>query len=87
MRLRRALVLAAPALPLSAADASPQSAVASNLEVVATSPHQWTGIGVAANGRIYVNFPRWSDDLPMSVGVLRDNGSMLPFPDAAWNSW
>lgn len=57
------------------------------IELVATSPHQWTGIGVTTNDRIYVNFPRWSDEVPISVGTLRDNGSVLPFPDAGWNSW
>ena len=64
-----------------------QSASQDQIELVATSPHQWTGIGVTANGRIYVNFPRWSDEVPVSVGTLRDNGSVLPFPDAGWNSW
>ena len=64
-----------------------QSASQKPIELVATSPHQWTGIGVASSGRIYVNFPRWSDDVPISVGYLRDDGSVLPFPDAGWNSW
>ena len=69
------------------ADVDAQSASPKPIELVATSPHQWTGIGVTANGRIYVNFPRWSDEVPISVGTLRDNGSVLPFPDAGWNSW
>ncbi len=69
------------------ADGNAQAAAQDEIEVVATSPRQWTGIGVASSGRIYVSFPRWSDDVPISVGSLRDNGSVLPFPDADWNSW
>jgi len=69
------------------ANVDAQSASPRPIELVATSPHQWTGIGVTAKGRIYVNFPRWSDEVPISVGTLRDNGSVLPFPDAGWNSW
>ena len=88
MRLCGPTVLAALALSAITGEARPQdSNDRFTLEVVATSPHQWTGIGVTADGRIYVNFPRWSDDIPMSVGVLRDDGSVLPFPDTGWNSW
>lgn len=79
------VALAAWVLLPTGADA--QSASQDPIERVATSPNQWTGIGVASSGRIYVNFPRWSEDVPISVGYLRDDGSVLPFPDAAWNSW
>lgn len=88
MRLRRPEVLALLALLAIAGEARPQQPTdRSALELVGTSPFQWTGIGVTADGRIYVCFPRWSDDVPVSVGVLRDDGGVLPFPDATWNSW
>ena len=64
-----------------------QSVSQDRIELVATSPHQWTGIGVASSGRIYVNFPRWSEDVSISVGYLGSDGRVLPFPDSAWNSW
>ncbi len=43
-----------------------------------------TGVTVAADGRIFVNFPRWGDAVPFTVGELRD-GEVRPFPDAATN--
>jgi sugar lactone lactonase YvrE len=72
---------------VSACEAAQQQGAEPEIEQVATSPHQWTGIGVTSSGRIYVNFPRWSDDVPISVGYLGGDGGVLPFPDAAWNSW
>ncbi|MDF2995859.1 MAG: major royal jelly protein [Xanthobacteraceae bacterium] len=43
-----------------------------------------TGVTVAADGRIFVNYPRWGDDVPFTVAELRD-GRAVPFPDAASN--
>ncbi|WP_225412175.1 SMP-30/gluconolactonase/LRE family protein [Stigmatella hybrida] len=56
------------------------------LELLARSPRQWTGIAVSNEGRIFVNFPRWSEDVPTSVAEVKD-GAIVPWPDAAWNSW
>ncbi|MBN2416093.1 hypothetical protein JXO52_09635 [bacterium] len=57
------------------------------IETVAESRHLWTGIAVSAGGRMFVNFPRWSPDIPMSVAELTVGGDPAPFPDPAWNSW
>lgn len=43
-----------------------------------------TGVSVAENGRIFVNFPRWGDAVPFTVGELRD-GQVVPYPDLAMN--
>ncbi|MHC5010507.1 MAG: L-dopachrome tautomerase-related protein [Planctomycetota bacterium] len=56
------------------------------LELVAESPRQWTGVAVAPDGRLFVNFPRWSDDVPVSVAELVD-GVPVPYPDERWNGW
>ena len=38
---------------------------------VARCRWQWTGVAVARDGRVFVNFPRWSDDLPLqAISVL-----------------
>jgi hypothetical protein len=37
------------------------------LEQVVAFDHQVTGITVSADGRTFVNFPRWTDDAPVSV--------------------
>jgi len=43
-----------------------------------------TGVSVAADGRIFVNFPRWGDDVPFTVGEIR-NGKVVAYPDATIN--
>ncbi len=72
------------ALPLAAQTPAPQPALAS-LEVVAESSRLWTGVAVAPDGRIFVNYPFWYDDPPFSVGVLGKDGTARPYPDEAWN--
>mgnify|MGYP006277668223 CR=1 FL=1 len=57
------------------------------LKEVAQSERQWTGIAFSRDGRMFVNFPRWSDNVPVSVAVVQSDGSLLPYPDKEWNSW
>ena len=57
------------------------------LIIVAENTNQWTGVAVSFEGRMFVNFPRWSDDIPMSVGELDENGNVTPYPDEVWNAW
>ncbi|WP_441228104.1 L-dopachrome tautomerase-related protein [Tardiphaga sp. 20_F10_N6_6] len=45
-----------------------------------------TGVSVAADGRIFINFPRWGDDVPFTVGEIR-NGEVVAYPDAAINKF
>lgn len=63
--------------------AAPEGA---KLQLVAAFDHQVTGVAVAKDGRIFVNFPRWTEDSPISVGELK-NGKVVPYPDPDWNSW
>ena len=57
------------------------------LTQVAAFEHQVTGVTVAKDGRIFVNFPRWSEDAPISVAEVMKDGSIKPYPNAEWNSW
>lgn len=43
-----------------------------------------TGVSVSHSGRIFVNFPRWGDDVPATVVELVE-GRAVPFPDATVN--
>ncbi|QSB20748.1 gluconolaconase [Pseudomonas sp. 15A4] len=43
-----------------------------------------TGVTVTETGRIFVNFPHWGDDVPFTVGEIRD-GKVIAYPDAAIN--
>jgi sugar lactone lactonase YvrE len=45
-----------------------------------------TGVTVAPDGRIFVNFPRWGDEVPFTVGEIR-GGRVVPYPDAAINAF
>lgn len=62
-------------------------AAADSLIEVATGERQWTGIAVSRTGRIFVNFPRWSSDVPVSVGELKADGTVRPYPDEERNGW
>ena len=59
---------------------------AAQLQEVASFPDkQITGVGVSAkSGRIFVNFPYWSDDHSISVAEIV-NGQPKAFPDDEWN--
>jgi len=57
------------------------------LTQVAQFDHQVTGVAVVEDGRRFVNFPRWTDDAPISVAEVAKDGSLKPYPDAKWNSW
>ncbi|MCK2054585.1 major royal jelly family protein [Methylobacterium sp. 37f] len=95
--LRTALCAVALASPLLASPSRAQTAPvapaptattppAATLTKVASFEHQVTGVTVSKDGRIFVNFPRWTEDTEVSVAELKD-GKLVPFPDAAWNSW
>ncbi len=83
-----------PIRPLrSAPDTDPPQALEAKVKTgtalieVAASERRWTGIAVSKEGRIFVCFPRWSDDVPVSVGEVMESGRVRPFPDTAWNHW
>lgn len=45
-----------------------------------------TGVTVAADGRIFVNFPRWGDEVTFTVGVIQD-GKVVAYPDQNINTF
>jgi sugar lactone lactonase YvrE len=57
------------------------------LQQVAGFEHQVTGVTVSRDGRIFVNFPRWTEDAPISVAEVTREGQIKPYPDDQWNSW
>lgn len=86
MKLTPALVVAASLLvpPISVLAKPPPPAV--QLTQVARFGHQVTGVTVAEDGRIFVSFPRWTEDTAVSVAELK-NGAVVPYPDERWNTW
>jgi sugar lactone lactonase YvrE len=79
--VRLAFLLICCAVPGLACSAAPR------LEEMATCPRLWTGIAVAPDGRVFVSFPRWSAEVPISLGLLQPDGSVRPYPDEEWNGW
>jgi hypothetical protein len=64
------------------------------------SDRQWTGVAVALapSERVFVSYPRWSDDVPVSVEELSFSfvtdsrrtvpvTSAAPYPNEEWNAW
>jgi len=45
-----------------------------------------TGVTVANDGRIFINFPRWGDDVPFTVGVIKD-GRVVAYPSKEVNKF
>jgi sugar lactone lactonase YvrE len=43
-----------------------------------------TGVSVSRQGRIFVNFPKWGDDVRFTVAEIRD-GELVPYPSQAFN--
>ena len=57
------------------------------LEVVATFPGPMpTGVTVSRHNRIFVNFPRWGDDVPFTVAEVVE-GKAVAYPNAQINDW
>ena len=57
---------------------------AGDLKVTASSDRQWTGVAVSDQGRVFVNYPYWSDEVPVSVAEIVD-GQAVPYPSPEWN--
>ena len=63
------------------------TATSGTLTQVATFEQQVTGVAVSPQGRIFVNFPRWEQDVEVSVAEVMKDGSLKPYPNAEWNAW
>lgn len=49
-----------------------------------TSGPMPTGVTVSSRGRLFVNFPRWGDDVAFTVGEIKD-GRVVAYPSEAMN--
>jgi sugar lactone lactonase YvrE len=56
------------------------------LKEFASFPNQQvTSVAASKTGRVFVNFPRWSDEHGISVAEIV-NGQLRPFPSNTWNA-
>jgi len=56
-------------------------------EVFSDDTFQITGVTMSKRGRLFVNYPRWSDMYLNAVVEVLPDGSTRPFPDERWNGW
>ena len=84
MTIARRTLLATAA---AAAVATPATAQTDPLTRIAQFEQQVTGVAVSKDGRIFVNFPRWEQDVAVSVAEVMRDGSLRPYPNAEWNAW
>lgn len=88
---RRDVLLGMAAVPLASLargqNASQNGLRPLQLVATFTHPRQVTGVAVSPSGRIFVNFPRWEEDVAISVAEVGPGGALTPFPDAAWNAY
>ena len=83
---RLVILIFAVALAVICMSVLPGIAENSSLEAVAFSNAQWTGLAVSKDGRLFVNYPRWSDSVTISVAEL-NNGKPVPYPNNTLNDW
>ncbi|WP_158874324.1 SMP-30/gluconolactonase/LRE family protein [Antarcticirhabdus aurantiaca] len=67
-------------------EASPaRGAGAMELAHLADAPSTPTGLAIAPDGRVFVMMPRFSADVPFTLGEVPPDGSVVPYPDAETN--
>ena len=81
--ISRCLLAAGLALITGAANAQTSQTLTSE----AAFEHQATGVAITSDGRRFVNFPRWTEDAPISVAEVTAGGALRPYPNARWNEW
>jgi sugar lactone lactonase YvrE len=81
------LLLPLLAVPASHGQQAATDRPAGTLETVATfSGAMPTGVTVSHSNRIFVNFPRWGDEVQFNVAEIV-NGKAVAYPSAAINDW
>ncbi len=84
MRLRTFTVLLFLSLTGLQAQTTTAPSTATLAPVASFPDRQVTGVAVSRRGRVFVNFPDWSDGHTISVAEIV-NGQAQPFPSASWN--
>ena len=82
--MKRWMISALVAGALSGAIGTAAAGTARIERVAAFTGAMPTGVTVTETGRIFVNFPKWGDDVQYTVAELRD-GKTYAYPDAAFN--
>lgn len=73
-----------PKAPLRAQDLPADEPLGESEPVAYFNGAMPTGVTVSQQGRIFVNFPRWGDEVPFTVSEIRD-GEAVAYPNEAIN--
>ncbi|MDR7037479.1 sugar lactone lactonase YvrE [Methylobacterium sp. BE186] len=65
--------------------ATSRSAGAMELALLAHAPSTPTGLAISRSGRLFVMMPRFDAKVPITVGEVAQDGSVLPYPSEAAN--
>ncbi|TXE11946.1 hypothetical protein FUA26_07740 [Seonamhaeicola algicola] len=57
------------------------------IEVAQFKGQQVTGVTVSNTGAIFVNFPRWRNNITTSVAQVTNTNNVVSYPNENWNSW
>ena len=57
------------------------------ITVASSGSVMMTNAAISPGGRLFANFPRWTDGPTPSVGEATADGGFRPFPGGAWNEW
>lgn len=69
------------------AGATGQSEAPALTEVFTDANFQLTGVTISKSGRLFVNYPRWSDHYVNAVVEIQKDRTVKPYPDEPWNRW
>lgn len=56
-------------------------------EVFSEETYQLTGVAVSKSGRLFTNYPYWSDKYKYAVVEVGERHHVQPYPDAEYNNW
>jgi len=68
-------------------DDDDQRTTGGELQHVASSGTQWTGVAVSHDTRLFANYPNWKEGHTVSVVEVTDTTDLKAYPDLAWNTW
>ena len=57
------------------------------ITVFSDSAYQLTGVAVSKSGRVFTNYPYWSDQYKYALVEVLPNNSVKPYPNEEMNSW
>ena len=57
------------------------------IEIAQSPEHQWNGIALTKNNRMFASFPRSTGDVTLSVAEILANSVLSPFPGGEWNTF